>query len=66
MQDNEFDPGFSWSSLFLITGISFLIFCALLLFLNGYYPVVFLWIGIGSTIAGLIVWAGSLLMEQKT
>jgi hypothetical protein len=46
MKDRDVEPKFSLTMLLVVTGISFLIFCAILRLLNGSYPHIFLWIAI--------------------
>jgi hypothetical protein len=48
------EPGFSWQSLFWVTGFSGLGFDLAIKFLDGYHSPVFLWTGIISLALGLL------------
>ncbi|HRF16829.1 MAG TPA: hypothetical protein PK977_01625 [Chitinophagaceae bacterium] len=56
MEDRDLN-GFSWQTLFFVTGISFVLFSLVLKFLDGAHSVPMLWIGAISLSLGLIIWA---------
>lgn len=56
MEDRNLN-GFSWQTLFFVTGISFVLFSLVLKFLDGAHSVPMLWIGAISLSLGAIIWA---------
>lgn len=57
---------FSWSGLFFVTGVCFLVFCLLLKLLNGSYPALFFWVGIISVSLGVLSWLANLLTQRES
>jgi hypothetical protein len=66
MRDQEVNSEFSWTSLFLVTGISFLGFCMLLQLLEHHYPALFFKTGLISLAVGCIIGVFTLLINPKT
>lgn len=62
--------GFSWTNLFLVTGLSFLVFSGLLTFLQGSHISVFFNIGLVGTGIGILgvlnKWLSQKLLPAKT
>jgi hypothetical protein len=65
MQDFEREPRLSWPVLFLIPGICLLGFCAVLYFLEGEYPPVFVKAGLVLLGMSLLTGCYLILVRQK-
>jgi hypothetical protein len=70
MQDLHDLQHFSWTNLFLVTGLSFLVFSGLLTLLQGSHINFFFTIGMAGTILGVLgilnKWLGQKLLPAKT
>jgi L-asparagine transporter-like permease len=64
MRDPDVEPQFSWPLALFVTGVCFLTFFCVLARLNE-SPRVFLWIGLTSMTAALLVVVISIFVKQK-
>ncbi len=63
MEDQSYSE-FSWTSFFIVTGFSCLLFTLALKLLGGEHHPYFLYTGVGSLVMAAVVWAASLLIHM--